>query len=282
MAPLTLLWLLSTVTASTAHDSLALAQWLYTQGDTYRAITEYKRAAFVSASVVTEATSGLARCYLDLGQHRLARYHARRALELAPTLAGEMRLIEWQALVYDGLRSEANELRNFLAGPHASSETTAKLYLIEGARDLQRGLLAQGRDALLASAQAATGTAPARLAAAILQRLQPPNSSAKSSLAAGLLSALIPGAGQIYAGQPWEGIGLTALIAGLTAGTVHSYRNHGRFEFWLLPTVSFYFGGISRSVQLIKEQENAQQRQVGQSAVAVFRSELRALGLALH
>ena len=87
--------------------------------------------------------------------------------------------------------------------------------------------------------------------------------SKKSPLLAGTLSALLPGAGKIYAGKPRQGITSFFPIAFLGVQTWEGYRHKG-FDsprFWVFGSLFsiFYIGNIYGSaitVRAIKKEEN--------------------------
>ncbi len=78
--------------------------------------------------------------------------------------------------------------------------------------------------------------------------------SNKKAWFAGLLSAVLPGSGQVYLGKRGQGISTFIMVAGLAAATTENYIKRGpeHFATIFLGTVftSFYIGNIYGSVKL--------------------------------
>ncbi len=76
-----------------------------------------------------------------------------------------------------------------------------------------------------------------------------PSDEDRSPLLAGILSAVIPGAGQWYAGLPGNGIFTFLVISALGGGTWYLYsRNSSFFPLTLTLTILFYAGNIYGAV----------------------------------
>jgi tetratricopeptide (TPR) repeat protein len=270
--------LLTATPAEPADAQLSYAHSLQADADHFRAVTEYKRALFLYPALQTGATAGLARSYLHVGDNRLSRVHARRAASLNPDLRDEMLFLEWISLQRDGLPHEAGQAWRMLNVEPTLPETTAKAHLTRAVDSLAHGDLEGGRRFLEHAAQQAPDSTPGDTARHISAAIQPP-SQRKSPRVAGALGLLMPGAGQIYAGNTWEGIGNFALNAAFAAGAVHSYRSGGRFEIWLLPLGSFYLGGVGRAMSLVNDQYMHDRLRAGEQAVTPYLADLEGMGI---
>jgi tetratricopeptide (TPR) repeat protein len=201
--------------------ALALAGRLADAGSFDEAITEYRRFLFFAEGADGEAAAWsverrVATCYLELGRHAEAVAWYERAARHAPDPRSRG-ACETDAAVAEvaGGRWSAAEFRLFSARADPSAVE------LDGSDALVLGLvfLATGRpqeaDRELAS-YAASLSAEARGAVdRCLTRWR--NTPRLRPQTAQLLSALLPGAGQWYAGNPLDGLNSLAVSAGSAA-----------------------------------------------------------------
>jgi len=103
----------------------------------------------------------------------------------------------------------------------------------------------------------------------------------KSPWVAGLLSAVVPGAGKVYAGKPYQGISSLFPIAALALLTHESYRKRGPrsaefYAFGSLLTV-FYVGNIWGSVFTVKIKKREDEQLVSQKVLLDLQIPLRTI-----
>lgn len=103
----------------------------------------------------------------------------------------------------------------------------------------------------------------------------------RSPAVAGLLSAVIPGAGKVYAGKPYQGIASLFPIAALALLTNESYRKRGpeSAEFYIFGSLLtvFYVGNIWGSVFTVKIKRKEDENLVHQKVLLDLQIPLRTL-----
>ncbi len=92
-------------------------------------------------------------------------------------------------------------------------------------------------------------------------RLVPPLQS-KSPQVAGILSGILPGAGHLYAGKPWQALTAFALNGVFLAGAAYAF--HERLEatgaILLFFETGWYLGGINSAMDAARDANRQQQR----------------------
>jgi len=256
---LALIFLVWTAPAFAAEpDSyLDFARRLFDQGDYFRAVTEAKRFLFLYPDHPrrNEARLLIARSYMSSGQYQ----EARRAFEPViaqkdqPDLAAEAALELGRCLERLSPVDEAvtyyQELidRPPVAGPWADDVRNQARYRLGWL------FLREGR---WLEAQAAFGQVESghRLwpSASELAQTAPEgaNIDLKSPTAAGVLSAVLPGAGQVYVGRPVDAGLAFGLNAAFLLGAVEAYNNESWAVFSLLGLmeIAWYGGNIYNAV----------------------------------
>jgi hypothetical protein len=98
----------------------------------------------------------------------------------------------------------------------------------------------------------------------------------KSPLVAGVLSAIIPGAGKVYAHRPAQGLNSLILVSGFVFSAWEGYRNKGYNspQFYLFSGLGavFYIGNIWGSVSEIKLQKKRNQIRYEQELLDIYSS----------
>jgi tetratricopeptide (TPR) repeat protein len=212
-----------TVRADDPQQLLGFADALYSEGDHYRAITEYKRFLHLYPD-----DGGAPRALLRIAESLLA---GRRWEEAERTLA-EVRqrhpdtpqaerasLLLAEIPLRQGDYATAEERFRTLAqsAPQAADRRRARYRLAWA-------LLEQGRDAAARQELAGIDEPAARELATATERLE--GLPRKSPRLAGTLSALLPGAGQLYVGRPREAGLAFALNAAFLAAAWEAF-DHG-------------------------------------------------------
>jgi tetratricopeptide (TPR) repeat protein len=239
-------------------------------GDLYRgsgsfeaAITEYKRFLFLNRdeNLVSLVHARIASCYQAQGKLPEAILHHRRSVQTASSL-GEVEDREFDliaALIAGGRDREAEShlvrLREFVE----VDASRVSLYLCvvysyrgewdKAALELERAF-PTGGDA----------HNPRGKQIQDLERLlaEAKNTGRKSPSGAAWLSTFVPGAGQLYAGEPWDGLNALAVNAALVTLIVASVKQEWYVEGTLLFLYPFrrYYLGNRNNARLAAERRN--------------------------
>jgi tetratricopeptide (TPR) repeat protein len=192
---------------------LGLARALLAEGDYFRAITELKRFLFLypESPQAPEARFSIADALLAAGRlnEAEAAFRELRSSEPAGGPGAERAAFgQALALLRLGERQKARALLRELAAGAAESPYRVRAQLELALSLAEEGEWSQARDELRAASPAGPGQ-ERRLAA-----LHQAEGRAKSPGLAGALSALLPGAGQLYCGRVRDA-GLALLLNGL-------------------------------------------------------------------
>ncbi|HEX5554400.1 MAG TPA: hypothetical protein VFX43_14235 [Chitinophagaceae bacterium] len=103
----------------------------------------------------------------------------------------------------------------------------------------------------------------------------------KSSIIAGLMSAVLPGSGKVYAGKPYQGIGSLLPIVALALLTNESYHKRGprsaEFYFFGSMLTVFYVGNIWGSVFAVKINREENEKLIRQKILFDLQIPLRTI-----
>ncbi len=256
---------------------LAFAHHLREKGDLYRAEGEYM--AFL---ILFPQHPRAAEAWFFLGRTRQSQNNAEGALEAFvqaartrdPFWSGEAAVGLGETLLNSGKPVEAaRSLEAVARDPAWGGYSSRALWLAAKAwleaRDWQRA-----RAVLL---EIRPGDPEAHEAALIAQRIEAeaPWLPRKDAWVAGGLSALLPGAGHLYAGRPWEALTSFLLNLAFLAGSVWSAKegclvSSGIISFLEL---SWYLGGIESAAEAARtynrQQEERWLRELGQMPISV-------------
>jgi len=248
-----LVWLALVLPAGAeGPDPLAFADSLCQGGDYYRAVGEYKRVLYLAP----EGSPEQARARLHLGAclGRAGGYEeaaqllggvARSDSPLAEPALFELGLVHYQA----GRPELAAEAFERLRGRFPARPLEASALALAGISQLAAADYA----AAAASFERLAGRLPCapELTAAATNPLPPQ----KSPLAAGLLSAALPGAGQLYCGRPAQAAAsfvLTGLsVFGAWAAWSNDYAGAGTLA--SVVAAAFYSGSIRSAASGARE-----------------------------
>jgi TolA-binding protein len=196
----------------TADRQLGLARSLLAQGDYFRAITEFKRFLFLfpDSPEANTARFGVADALLSAGRLTEAEAAFKELHTIYPSGPEGCRATLGQALAQlrQGLRAQGRGLLEELiaACPEGPYAGRARI-------ELALSLAEEGQ---WAKAQAALSRVSP--SGPLLERrlavLREGEAKAVSPVAAGVLSGVVPGAGQVYCGRPRDGA-LALLLNGL-------------------------------------------------------------------
>lgn len=197
------------------------ARHLFSQGDYYRAITEYKRFLYLDpeGEMASSAALGIAESYLagerwsqaeKALQEVRADYPNSDAADAALLLLGDVALQKGDAvLAAERYGEAANQL---------SGEAAARARYRQGWALIEQTRYDDAREVLRESSRPVAGGLAEELTA--LENLP-----RRSPALAGTLSAVLPGAGQLYAGRPRDAALSLLLNAAFILGAIESFEN---------------------------------------------------------
>jgi Tfp pilus assembly protein PilF len=239
-----------------ADPALVLAESFLASGAPVQAVTEYKRFLFFHPqdSREAEVRSRLGMCLLAEGRFQEGMAVLRQAAAMQPGL--ERRLEVVRTLLQARRLAEAEQellgLQAFAGGP----ERDISLYL--GLLRIEQGRWAEAEEALL-RAFPEGDLQPLRelLAEAGRQKRKSPRTARR-------LSALLPGAGQAYAGDPADALNALAVNGGIAvlaaAAAVNQYYPEAVLLV-LFPLRRYYTGNIGNAGRLAELRNAAAERE---------------------
>ena len=243
--------------AEEPEDVLGFAKHLYDQGDYYRAVTEAKRFLFLQPDGPKrhEARFLIASAYLEAGQYEQARGAFAPVIEQTerPDLAADGLLGLGKALENSepagdviSFYQQLIESKNLPRGQESEVRNVSRMRL--GWLLLDQGRWLEAQDAFNSVDQGHQY----KLSAAALAHEAPEgaNLSYKSPRTAGALSAVLPGAGQLYVGRPVDAGLAFGLNAAFIIAAVESYNseNWGAFAVLSFMEIGWYGGNIYNAV----------------------------------
>jgi len=245
--------------------SLSFADYLYSSGEFHQAAGEYLRVRFASNSPGVSGYAGLmaGESYLRAGDTPQAR-HAFGDLS-APPLQDFRRYGVARTLF-----AEAN-----YAGSRATLDSIASASLFRQAKALASWtLFRQHRFAEGASALSAIGTdEPSRH----LSTMDGRGVGRRSRLASTLLSAILPGAGQLYSGRAGDGAYSFLTVAGtglvtwwFAADPATRDRTRAKVSIFGVITALFYAGNVYGANVAARDYNLLQERRYVQRADSLF------------
>ena len=247
------------------------ADHLYQEQDFYRALSEYQRFLFLFPTDprVPEAELRIGRCYRREGKFQkafshLIRLHNRRAGEPA----GREALLEMVEIREEqGRYPEAIYWAKQFIERYPDYADLDAVYVHLAWLQIDSGKYEEARATLEQLPPESIHYPRARsLQQALEQR---PETAKKSPAMAGTLSAILPGAGHLYAGRPGQAASSFLLNALFIAGAVIAFQNDSPVLGGILVffELGWYTGGIRSAAQAAREENEKQERK--------FRRELR-------
>ena len=237
------------------------ASHLYQEQDFYRALSEYHRFVFLfpNDSRVSEAKLQIGRCYRLDGRLDKAFSHL---LGLYQSISGET--VEQEALLeMAAIREEQNRypeathwIKQFLERYPGYPEIDT-IHVRLAWLQIDSGKYQEAVATLdLIQPESADYHRARSLRQALQQR---PETTEKSPQTAGVLSALLPGAGHFYAGRPEQAVSSFLLNAIFITGTVVAFKNDSPVLGGILVffELGWYIGGIRSAAQAAREENEA-------------------------
>ncbi|MBW1709534.1 MAG: tetratricopeptide repeat protein [Deltaproteobacteria bacterium] len=243
--------------AEQAGPYLDFANSLFEQKDYYRAVTEAKRFLFLKPDDPRRAEAHLlmGRSYFQIRQYARAKKAFTAVIEQKerPDLKAEAIWELGRCIEILGPGSEAaNYYRRLIDDPPYSDNEAAEFqnrarYKL-GWLLLEQGRFVQSRQIFSSiNPEHALGDSAARLSEAVLEGRELP---LVSPTTAGILSAALPGAGQLYSHRPVDAALAFGLNAAFLWGTVEAYNGESWAVFTLLGLIetALYGGNIYNAV----------------------------------
>ena len=231
-----------------SEQVLAFADHLFDQSDYYRAITEYERFIFMFPDDIKapEVELRIALCYLEGKEMEPARRRLRALMEKKPDTPTARRAALMLAGSYHAEGAygpAAAELDQYLSA-HPGEENADAVRLFDGMCHFQAGENELAREVLGAVASTSSlHNASVDLAMEMRKYSEIPR---KSPIVAGALSAVLPGAGQVYVGRHQDAVLAFILNGVLIWAAYESFDNGEKVTGAVLSAVEagWYFGNI--------------------------------------
>ena len=199
--------------AAATSESIAFARALADGGDCERATTEYLRAAHAARTPEWSAWArlGAGTCFYDSGKWTAAESEFVQAGMLAPETQPRVWRLAAACRFNSGdfVACESLLVHSLDASPQASTGVgeRARTLIFQGVCDMSRGSWDRAGDRFAAAQElSADGMYPAKLRLLATSATGGKNLPHKNAALATVLSCVIPGAGQIYAGRVQDGI----------------------------------------------------------------------------
>ena len=244
---------------------------LYQEQDFYRALSEYQRFLFLFPTDprVPKAELQIGRCYRREGEFQkafshLIRLHNRRAEEPV----GRQALLEMVAIREEqGRYPEAIYWAKQFIERYPDYAEIDAVYVHLAWLQIDSGKFEEAIATLELLPPESTHYPRARSLQQALEKR--PETAKKSPAVAGTLSAVLPGAGHLYAGRPGQAASSFLLNALFIAGAVIAFQNDSPVLGGILVffELGWYTGGIRSAAQAAREENEKQERK--------FRRELK-------
>jgi len=265
-----LLWLALPATDLRAGDvaetTLRFANHLYSQEEYYRAIGEYKRYLFLApeGGEAPFAALRIAECYA----HGKRWSEALGAVEGflgaygSNPLAVQGRLLKARALVELGRGEEAREELRHLLDAHPGDPVAAEVWYLTAISLARESRWLEADEALRQ-----IGSQSGRFVAAQGMRqvlAEAPAAKSKDPAVAGLLAAVLPGAGHLYCDRPGDGAIAFVFTGAFAWATVEAFQqDHQALGLGLgFIALSFYGGNIFSAVNVAHKYNDREERRL--------------------
>lgn len=248
---------LGPVASAQQPDPLAFADSLCQAGDYFRAVGEYKRVLYLESAdpaLLSRARLHLGVCYGRAGGWQEAA-DLLREVSASESPEAELALFELGRVYYSaGMAQRAAETFQRFASRFPQSPRAGQALLSAGFSQLAAGDYP--------AAQATLAAVEGECAAALTRAALDPAPPQRSPVAAALLSAALPGAGQLYCGRPGQALAsllLTgATVFGAYAALSNGYEGAGTLAAIVAATA---YAGSMRSAYACAQGRNRRSRE---------------------
>lgn len=264
--PLILMLILPSLSVCQPDDSWNFADYLYQLGEYEKSETEYFRFIYKNSEAerIPEAYFMIGKCNQELGDWEKAIDYFRLSYETYPQSkwADESVFESARSFAELGAKRRARSEFALLQTQYPDSDLSDDSEFMIGLSYLGEYRWNAGERvfARFPSIYPESEFSP------LAQSLQTEAAAAqnlprRSPIVGGILSTLIPGTGQMYAGKHWDGLMALVVNGALAYATVHSWENDNEpsayFFGWF--GLSFYFGNIYGGINAPKRFNREQQ-----------------------
>jgi tetratricopeptide (TPR) repeat protein len=234
---------------------------LFVEGDYLRAIGEYKRMGFFSADPGSTLyfQCRIGECYRHLGDYEMAKaYYDEVFLKIGNDKALQTRVAIGSAICLIN-RNDTEYARIILDDVQAPGVHQDSLRYLTGVSFLKERRWSEADDAFKKIAS------PSLKASAYTLLKDVSSKRLKSPKTAFLLSAFIPGAGQLYAERPFKGIisfSLNVSLGYLIYKAYREERNLDGFLIFYFGLQRFYFGNLEQARRYTAEYNQSIQEEI--------------------
>ena len=249
-----------------ADTTLRFGNYLYSQEEYYRAIGEYKRYLFLApeGGEAPLAALRIAECYAHgkrWSEALGAVEEFLRAYGSSP-LAVQGRMLKARVLVELGRGEEAREELRHLLETHPGEPLAAEIWYLTAISLARESRWLEADEALRQ-----IGSQSRRFAAAQGMRQvlgEAPTAKQKDPAVAGLLAAVVPGAGHLYCERPGDGAIAFVFTSVFAWATVEAFRqDHEAVGIGLgFIALSFYGGNIFSAVNVAHKYNDREERRL--------------------
>jgi len=249
-----------------AETTLRFANHLYSQEEYYRAIGEYKRYLFLApeGGEAPFASLRIAECYA----HGKRWSEALGALEEfmraygSSSLAVQARMLKARVLIELGKGEEAREELRRLLETQPGEAATAEIWYLTAISLARESRWLEADEALRQ-----IGSQSGRFVAAQGMRqvlAEAPAAKRKDPAVAGLLAAVVPGAGHLYCERPGDGAIAFVFTGAFAWATVEAFQqDHKALGIGLgFIALSFYGGDIFSAVNVAHKYNDREERRL--------------------
>lgn len=209
------------------NELLSFADSLYDEEDYYRAITEYKRLIFhfPSSRAAITATFKIALSYMEGKRYEAAISQLKKLRQLYPTdpLAIEALFLIAEALYNSGNYDEALKYFEEVELGAKSAEMKERTAAAKGWCLARKGNWTKAADLYSSLQEGTSDIKYGKLSKDLTSAKKLPQ---KSPILAGVLSAIIPGSGQLYIGRKQDALVAFLLNGVFIAGAMESFRKN--------------------------------------------------------
>ena len=249
-----------------AETTLRFADYLYAQEEYYRAIGEYKRYLFLApeGGEAPFAALRIAECYARGKRWSEALGAVEEFLRTygSDPLAVQGRMLKARVLVELGKGEEAREELRHLLETHPGEPVAAEVWYLTAVSLARESRWLEADEALRQ-----IGSQSGRFAAAQGMRqvlAEAPTDKRKDPAVAGLLAAVLPGAGHLYCERPGDGAIAFVFTGAFAWATVEAFQqDHEAVGIGLgFIALSFYGGNIFSAVNVAHKYNDREERRL--------------------
>lgn len=239
------------------------ATHLYQEKDYYRALTEYQRFVFLFPNDprVSEAELQIGRCYRREGRPNKAFSHFFGLYNRKAETVGREALLEMVAIRQEQSRyPEAIYWTRKFIELYSDYAEIDNIYLSLAWLQIDSGKYDEAIASLDLIQPDSAYYSRAKSISQALQRR--PEKTEKSPQTAGVLAAVLPGAGHLYAGRPEQAISSFLLNAIFISGAVVAFKNDSPVLGSILVffELGWYGGGIHSAVEAARQENRQRER----------------------